>query len=306
MATRRSGRDVVPRRDTARSIPAPGSHGSGNSGASLVEVRPLRSIPRCGSCTLLARLQRRVLPLVSACHAGGTFARARRSRLTASVRSGSRERQASKTTHRDTRRPSRLQWHSRRLRAGSFAQYIERLFGYNHARSEKLRVAEALVSCHVSHARSRSAPELVPARELTRVALPDTESVLPTPRAARFCASSRSSWRAKPRRHPRCASDRATPPARAAVRSGGRHLRDLPRAVATALALRGGPPGRRRPTARFARHVLSGPRDEGRSSYQISLNVCTACGEGARQRQVSSCHRHGGRRDGLLRRAAPR
>jgi len=31
----------------------------------------------------------------------------------------------------------------------------------------------------------------------------------------------------------------------------------------------------------MARHVLGGPRDEGRSSYQISLIVCGACGAGA-------------------------
>ena len=31
----------------------------------------------------------------------------------------------------------------------------------------------------------------------------------------------------------------------------------------------------------LARHVLGGPRDDGRSSYQISLDVCAACGHGA-------------------------
>jgi hypothetical protein len=30
----------------------------------------------------------------------------------------------------------------------------------------------------------------------------------------------------------------------------------------------------------MARHVLGGPHDEGRSSYQIALSVCTECGRG--------------------------
>jgi hypothetical protein len=31
----------------------------------------------------------------------------------------------------------------------------------------------------------------------------------------------------------------------------------------------------------MARHALGGPRDEGRSSYQVSLGVCGVCGCGA-------------------------
>jgi hypothetical protein len=33
----------------------------------------------------------------------------------------------------------------------------------------------------------------------------------------------------------------------------------------------------------MARHVLGGPRDDGRSSYQVSLSVCSACGCGAQR-----------------------
>jgi hypothetical protein len=33
----------------------------------------------------------------------------------------------------------------------------------------------------------------------------------------------------------------------------------------------------------MARHVLGGPRDDGRSSYQVSLSVCGACGGGAQR-----------------------
>jgi hypothetical protein len=33
----------------------------------------------------------------------------------------------------------------------------------------------------------------------------------------------------------------------------------------------------------MARHVLGGPRDEGRSSYQVALSICSACGCGAQR-----------------------
>jgi hypothetical protein len=33
----------------------------------------------------------------------------------------------------------------------------------------------------------------------------------------------------------------------------------------------------------MARHVLGGPRDEGRASYQIALSVCPQCGSGRQQ-----------------------
>jgi hypothetical protein len=33
----------------------------------------------------------------------------------------------------------------------------------------------------------------------------------------------------------------------------------------------------------MARHVLGGPRDDGRSSYQLVLSVCGACGSGAQK-----------------------
>jgi hypothetical protein len=33
----------------------------------------------------------------------------------------------------------------------------------------------------------------------------------------------------------------------------------------------------------MARHVLGGPRDEGRASYQIALCLCAECGQGCQQ-----------------------
>jgi hypothetical protein len=61
---------------------------------------------------------------------------------------------------------------------GSFAQYIERLFGYKpRTTQEKLRVAEALETLpRLAHALETGALSWCAARELTRVAVPDTES----------------------------------------------------------------------------------------------------------------------------------
>src|SRR5687768_4851879 len=62
---------------------------------------------------------------------------------------------------------------------GSFAQYVESLFGYKpRTTQEKLRVAEALEALpRLAGALEAGALSWCAARELSRVALPDTESV---------------------------------------------------------------------------------------------------------------------------------
>src|SRR5262245_18040921 len=64
-----------------------------------------------------------------------------------------------------------------RLGFGSFAEYIERLFGYSpRTTQEKLRVAEALEELpKTSHALEAGTINWSTARELTRVAVPETE-----------------------------------------------------------------------------------------------------------------------------------
>jgi hypothetical protein len=83
---------------------------------------------------------------------------------------------------------------------GSFAEYIDRLFGYRpRTTQEKLRVAEALETLpHLGRALETGALSWSAARELTRVAVPETEPAWLAPLAARPCVSSRHSWRAKP------------------------------------------------------------------------------------------------------------
>ena len=61
---------------------------------------------------------------------------------------------------------------------GTFAQYIERLFGYKpRTTQEKLRVAEALETLpHLARALEAGALSWCAARELTRVAVSETEA----------------------------------------------------------------------------------------------------------------------------------
>jgi hypothetical protein len=78
---------------------------------------------------------------------------------------------------------------------GSFAQYVESLFGYKpRTTQEKLRVADALetLPC-LANALEAGALSWCAARELTRVARPDTEPGS-TPLAAEPSASSKRSW----------------------------------------------------------------------------------------------------------------
>jgi 5-methylcytosine-specific restriction endonuclease McrA len=169
---------------------------------------------------------------------------------------------------------------------GSFAQYIERLFGYKpRTTQEKLRVAEALETLpRLARALEAGALSWCAARELTRVAVPETE---PSWLDAARGKTLRELETLVASKAPGDAPDAPAPePPRSRVlrfevaadtfatfreamlrlqRLAGRSLDD------DALLLQ------------MARHVLSGPRDDGRSSYQISLSVCGACGCGAQQ-----------------------
>jgi hypothetical protein len=167
---------------------------------------------------------------------------------------------------------------------GSFVEYTERLFGYRpRTTQEKLRVAESLeaLPC-LARALETGALSWCAVRELTRVAVAETElawldaargmtlrelealvaskapgdepdappAELPRPRVLRFevAADTYATFREAMQR---------------LRRQAGGSLDD----DAVLLAM--------------ARHVLGGPREEGRSSYQISLTVCDACGSGA-------------------------
>ncbi len=128
-----------------------------------------------------------------------------------------------------------------------------------------------------------------------------------TPLAARPSASSRRSWRAERletpptrRRSPRRAG-------RAALRGGCGHVRDVPRSDATAAALCGRQPGRRRP---LARDGPSHPRRASRRRAQQLSGRSQRVQRLRRRRAAGGRRARAGRRSGRchgrVRRAAPR
>jgi hypothetical protein len=166
----------------------------------------------------------------------------------------------------------------------SFSEYVERVLGYKaRTTREKLRVAEALEALpRLTEALQAGALKWCAVRELTRVATPDTEcawleaSENKTTSQLEQLVVGRdpgdrpdASTPARPR--PRVLRFEVAPETFAAFREAMQRLRrSFGGSLDDDAAL-----------LSMARHVLGGPRDEGRSSYQISLNVCAACGSGA-------------------------
>jgi hypothetical protein len=167
---------------------------------------------------------------------------------------------------------------------GSFLEYTERLFGYRpRTTQEKLRVAEALETLpHLGRALETGALSWSAARELTRVAVPETEPAWldaargKTLRELEALVASKAPGDepdAPPAElpRPRVLRFEVAPDTFATFREAMLRLRrqagDSLDDDAVLLAM--------------ARQVLGGPGDEGRSSYQISLSVCGACSAGA-------------------------
>jgi hypothetical protein len=167
---------------------------------------------------------------------------------------------------------------------GSFGEYVERLFGYT-ARStqEKLRVAEELPE--LTRALESGALSWSALRELTRVAVPDTEQQW------RELAQGKTVRQLEELVAGKSAGDT---PGAAGLPSARRHVLRfevapetfaLFREALSCLRRHGGDVGDVGDVGdddslllSMARHVLGGPTDERRSSYQIALAVCPACG----------------------------
>jgi hypothetical protein len=173
-----------------------------------------------------------------------------------------------------------------RLGYGSFAEYIERVFGYSPRwTGEKLRVAEALEDLPETAQALRDALLSWSAvRELTRVATPKTESEwieAARDRTVREVEHLVSGHR--PGDGPNDAADRAL----------RRHVLRFEVSAETAATLREAQAKLRREAGHpldddavlllMARGALGGPTDEGRASYQVALTVCEACGRGYQQ-----------------------
>jgi len=169
------------------------------------------------------------------------------------------------------------------LGCGSFYQYVEQLFGYRpRTTQEKLRVAEALEALpQMARARESGGLSWCAARELTRVAVPETEQAWLD--AARgkiqrdieaLVASANpgdppgAAGPEPPR--PRVLRFEVAPDTFATFREAMRQLERTAGARLDDDAL----------LLAMARQVLGGPQDAGRSSYQISLDVCGSCGRG--------------------------
>jgi 5-methylcytosine-specific restriction endonuclease McrA len=168
----------------------------------------------------------------------------------------------------------------------NFAEYVERLFGYKpRSTQEKLRVAEVLESLPaLAHALASGELNWSAVRELTRAALRETEHEwLEFARGKTVRQLEQVIAGKQPGDTP------SSPPDPAALR----HVLRFEVAAETFALFRDALNELRRRAGaaldddsallELARSVLGGPREEGRASYQVVLNLCPACGSGQQQ-----------------------
>jgi hypothetical protein len=167
-----------------------------------------------------------------------------------------------------------------RLGYGSFFEYIERLFGYApRLTHDKLRVAAALEGLpQLAQALREGAATWSSVRELTRVATPQTE------RAWLNAASGQTAHQVERLVSGRRAGDLPSTPKTA---SAERHVLRFEVSGEVLVTFREALTKLRRDAdgsldddavlLLMARHVLGGPVDEGRASYQVAITVCEAC-----------------------------
>src|SRR6187399_1429241 len=166
---------------------------------------------------------------------------------------------------------------------GSFYEYVERSFGYKpRSAQEKLRVAEALEELPLlTQALEQGALHWSAVRELTRVAVPENE------REWLAVAHGKSVRQLEELVAGKVPGDDPSSPQRA---SEQRHVLRFEVAPETFALFREALTALRRSAdsafdddaalLALARLALSGPRDEGRASYQIAVTVCAECGRG--------------------------
>ena len=166
---------------------------------------------------------------------------------------------------------------------GSFNEYVERLFGYGpRLTQEKLRVAEALEGLpETARGLESGSISFSAARELTRVAIPVTEREW---LAATKNRTVREVERLVSGHRP------GSRPDDVADAGAKRHVLRFDVSGETLATFREAMAKIRRDTGEaldddaalllFSRHVLEGPRDDGRSSYQLALTVCERCRRG--------------------------
>jgi len=166
---------------------------------------------------------------------------------------------------------------------GSFSEYVERLFGHKpRSTQERLRVAEALEQLPtMAQALAQGTLHWSAVRELTRVAIAENE------RAWIEVARGKTVRQLEELVAGKRPGDEPCSPHEPDAR---RHVLRFEVAPETFALFREALTALRRSTQAaldddaallaMARHVLGGPREEGRASYQVVLNVCAECGHG--------------------------
>ncbi|HXK19753.1 MAG TPA: HNH endonuclease signature motif containing protein, partial [Polyangiaceae bacterium] len=167
-----------------------------------------------------------------------------------------------------------------RLGYGSFFEYTERLFGYSpRLTHDKLRVAGALKGLpQLAQALREGAATWSSVRELTRVAIPETE------RAWLEAASGRTAHQVERLVSGHRAGDL---PSAAKTIGAERHVLRFEVSGEVLATFREALTKLRREAdgaldddaalLLMARQVLSGPVDAGRASYQVAMTVCEGC-----------------------------
>src|SRR5258708_35046230 len=168
----------------------------------------------------------------------------------------------------------------------SFAEYIERLFGYSPRWTEEhLRVAESLETLpNLQNALRDGSIPWSTARELTRVATPQSEHAwLQVSRGRTLRQVEQLVAGHKPGDEPTDAPDPALRRHVLRVEGTAETFATFREAMAK-LRRESDPPLDEDPALLLmARHVLAGPTDEGRSSYQVAVTVCSECNRGWQQ-----------------------
>jgi len=167
-----------------------------------------------------------------------------------------------------------------RLGYGSFFEYIERLFGYSpRLTHDKLRVAGALKSLpQLAQALREGATTWSSVRELTRVAIPETEQ------AWLDAAGGRTAHAVERLVSGHRAGDLPSSPKKAGAERhvlsfevSGEVLATFREALTQLRREADGALDDDAALLLMARQVLGGPVDAGRASYQVAMTVCEAC-----------------------------
>jgi 5-methylcytosine-specific restriction endonuclease McrA len=167
-----------------------------------------------------------------------------------------------------------------RLGYGSFVEYIERLFGYSPRLTlEKLRVAEALDGLpQLAAALREGNASWSSVRELTRVATRATEhDWLEASRGRTVREVEKLVSGHRPGDLPGGAKDWRAERHVLRFEVTGEVLASFREALAKLRRDAGGPLDDDATLLLMARHVLGGPTDDGRASYQVALTLCEAC-----------------------------